>query len=310
MDVAALGEFGLIRRIEALARRVHGRSVVLGIGDDAAVVRPRAGHDVVVSADAFVEGVHFRFDHESPRIAGRRAMAAALSDLAAMGASPLGVTLSLSVPRRAEVARVLGLVRGLLDLGEIHRAPLIGGNVARSRSLELHLTVLGEAPRGRCLRRDGARAGDRLYVSGALGRSALERARGRVRHVPTPRLELGGRLLRHGRVQAAIDVSDGLLADLEHLCAASGVGAELEVPALPRPRGFEGACRRAGRDPEALLLTGGEDYELLFAVRGGPIPSAEVAGVPIAPIGRLVPRGRRLHGLSAALPARSGWRHF
>ena len=310
MDVAALGEFGLIGRIEALAARVQGRRVVLGIGDDAAVLRPGPGHDVVVTADAFVERVHFRFDQESPRTAGRRAMAATLSDLAAMGAAPLGVTLSLSVPPRAGVAQVLGIVRGLLDLAGTHAAPLVGGNVARSRTLELHLTALGEAARGRILRRDGAREGDRLYVSGALGRSALERTRRRVRHVPEPRLGLGRRLARHGRVAAAIDLSDGLLADLDHLCAASGVGAEVEVPALPRPRGFEAACRRAGVRPEALLLGGGEDYELLFAVRGEPIRSAAIAGVPVAEIGRLTATGRRLRGLQGPPPGRPGWRHF
>lgn len=316
MEVRELGEFGLIERIGRLAgleRSASGAGVVLGIGDDAALLRPRAGHDVVVSADAFVEGVHFRFDHETPRLAGSRAAVAALSDLAAMGALPLGLTLSLSVPPRAETRVVLGLVRGLVEQAGQHGAPLIGGNVARSRSLELHLTALGEVARGKALRRHRARLGDRLFVSGPLGRSALERARGRIRHLPEPRLALGQALARSRRVSACIDLSDGLIADLGHLCAASGVGARLDASAVPRPRGFAAACRRSGADPQRLVLSGGEDYELLFALRGAqdvPVSIRRLAGPQLACVGRLAAGPLELVGTAGRMPPQPGWRHF
>lgn len=310
MELQDLGEFGLIARIRAAALRSQGRAPVLGIGDDAALIRPRARHDVAISCDAFVEGVHFDFDHESPFIAGRRALAAALSDLAAMGATPIGLTLSLSAPPRAEVARVMGLVRGLLADGARYGSPLLGGNVARSSSLELHLSVLGEVPRGRALRRSGARPGDRLFVSGPLGRSALQRKRGRVTHVPEPRLVLGRSLLRTNRASACIDISDGLLADLGHLCEASGVGARIDVGALPRPRGFAAACRRAGVDAGELLLTGGEDCELLFTARAAPLARQSAPGACPTEIGIVTEAGLELLGGPGRRPPRPGWRHF
>ena len=310
MELRDLGEFGLIARIEAAVRRSQGRAVVLGIGDDAALVRPRGRHDVAISCDAFVEGVHFDFGQESPSVAGRRALAAALSDLAAMGATPLGVVLSLSAPPRADVGQVMGMVRGLLRDGARYGSPLVGGNVARSRSLELHLSVIGEVPRGRALRRCGARPGDRLFLSGPLGRSALQRRRGRVTHVPRPRIDLGRSLRRPGRASACIDVSDGLLADLGHLCKASGVGARVDVAALPRPRGFAAACRRAGAEAADLLLAGGEDYELLFTVRGMPRGRRSSPGKAPREIGVVTEAGLELVGAPAGLAARLGWRHF
>ncbi len=311
MDVGQLGEFQLIDRIRRLAERDQGRAVVLGIGDDAALLRPGPRRELAISADAAIEGVHFDLRQETAKVAGSRAAAAAFSDLAAMGAEPLGFTLSLSVPPRAEVRHVIGLVRGLLAVGSSCAAPLVGGNVARSKSLELHLSVIGQVERGRALRRSGARAGDRLFVSGPLGRSALERRRGRVRHVPESRIHLGRALARSKAVVACIDVSDGLLADLGHLCAASRVGCQLEVPKIPRPRGFDAACRRARLDPEDLILAGGEDYELLFAVRGrGPAwKEAEGLSKPVE-IGRFTASGRELIGSRRRWQGSSGWRHF
>ena len=323
MRVEELGEFGLIARIEALARRVTGRDVVLGIGDDAALVRPRSGEDLVVSTDAHVEGVHFRWREQSARRIGERALVANLSDLAAMGARPLGLTLSLAVPPRAEVRAILEVVRGLLAAAAPFGCPLVGGNVARASETALHVTALGAVRRGRALRRAAARAGDRLLVTGVLGAEALARRRAAASGAPLrrrsePRIAAGLALARLRGVGACIDVSDGLASDLAHLCAASGVGAEVDFDVLPRPRGFEAACRRLRARPEALLFAGGEDYELLFTVRPG-APGAEVLatrlGTPVAEIGRIVagagtvrwsglPRGVRGPGRS------SGWRHF
>ncbi len=316
--LAGVGEFGLIDRIEGLAAAPNP-DVALGIGDDAALLRVRPGEEVAVSTDALVEGVHFRFDQESPRTAGRRAAAAALSDLAAMGARPLGVVCALAAPGRLPLRVALGLCRGLLDTTRDGGTTLVGGNVTRASQTSVTLTALGAVARGKALRRAGARPGDRILVTGAFGRAALERARGRVRFVPTPRLRAGRALARGGLARAAIDVSDGLLADLEHLCRASGVGAQIDAAAVPLARGVDRGARAIGREPLALALCGGEDYELLFAARpGAPGPSAlgRRLGVPVAEIGRVIARGLRVEGLprgvvaSPGKPRAGGWRHF
>jgi thiamine-monophosphate kinase len=310
-----IGEFGAIARIERAAARSRAgtRGVVVGIGDDAAVLRARAGEDLVATTDALVEGVHFRFATQAARAIGRRALVANLSDLAAMGARPLGCLLALAAPPSLPVRTLDALVAGILDEAAAHGCPLVGGNVSRARETALTLTALGAVARGRALRRCGARPGDRILVTGTLGGAALEvalaeRGRGRVRRVAVPRLAAGRALARLPGVGACIDISDGLEADLAHLLDASGVAAELEPARVPRPRGFDAACRRAGLDPERLALAGGEDYELLFTLRPGAPAAARVArllGVPVAEIGRV--HRRRPGGRTR--PAR-GFRHF
>ncbi len=326
MQVRDLGEFGLIERIERAAHRAGAPAGAwpIGPGDDAAVLRPRAGTQVAVTTDAFVEDVHFRWRSDAPRALGRRVLAATLSDLAAMGARPLGTLLALEVPPALALRRLDSVVRGLVAAGRDWGCPLVGGNVTRGPHTALTLTALGEVARGRALRRDGARVGDRLLVTGVLGAAALARARaergGRARQVPEPRLRAGRVLARLRGVGGCIDVSDGLLADLGHLARASGVGARVDRRRLPRPPGFARACGRLGLDPETLLLSGGEDYELLFSVRPG-APSAAVLGrrlgVAVTEIGQLTRgRGVRLlpggEGISRAPgPGRAGgWRHF
>jgi thiamine-monophosphate kinase len=314
--VADLGEFGVIARIERAAGRLAGRGVELGIGDDAAVLRPPPGERLLVSTDALVEGVHFLWRSQSPRTVGRRSLVAALSDLAAMGARPLGWTLALALPPGLPVTRLDALVRGLVFEAERHRAPLVGGNVTRGERTSLTLTVLGAAAPDRILTRRGARAGDRILVTGRLGAAALQvaqsrRARGQVRHVAEPRLAAGRALARVAGVGGCIDISDGLDADLGHLLRAGRrpLGARLDAESLPLPRGFGAACRRAGLDPERLARTGGEDYELLFTVRPE-APSAAVLArrlkVPVSEIGTVTARPQ-----AAPEPAgEGGWRHF
>src|SRR5262249_10356697 len=173
-----------------------------------------------------------RFDGESPGSIGGRARAAALSDLAAMGARPLGVLAALAAPPTLALGRADGLVRGLVEGARRWDAPLVGGNVARARRTSLTLTVLGAVPHGRALLRSGARPGDRLFVRGVLGRAALAVARarrgGRLAVAPEPRLAAGRALARLASVGACIDLSDGLAADLRHLLAASRVGAAID----------------------------------------------------------------------------------
>lgn len=305
MRVSELGEFGLIRRIERLASGVQGRQVVLGIGDDAAVLRPRAGEDLVVSTDAHVEGVHFRQSDGSAAGIGHRALAANLSDLAAMGARPLGFLLAAALPPATEVRFALGLLRGMMALAGVHACPLVGGNVSGGGEIGLTITVLGGVKRGRALRRDAARVNDRLFVTGALGASARDRARSErsgspLRHRPAPRIAAGLALARLRQVGACIDVSDGLVADLRHLLDASEVGARVDAEQLPRARGAS--------DEQALH--GGEDYELLFTARPG-APSARALtarlDVAVTEIGCITPSG--LEGLAEGTSP-GGWRHF
>jgi thiamine-monophosphate kinase len=310
MRLRDLGEFELIDRIRRLASQVQGRDVVLGIGDDAALLRPRRGEDLVATSDALVEGIHFRWDGETPRMLGRRALAANLSDLAAMGSRPMGFLFALAAPPSLEVRRVTGMVRGMLDLAEPFACPLVGGNVTRARETSVTITALGGVRRGRALMRSGARPGDRILVTGRLGISALERARGRIRRIPRPRVAEGRALARLASVTACIDVSDGLLADLGRLLEASGVGGEIEARKVPTSRGFSAACRRLQRDPLELALGGGEDYELLFTMSGN-LPSSVVLerrlGIAVTVIGRITERGLQVHDA----PGRpSGWRHF
>jgi len=314
MQLADLGEFGLIERIERAARRLSkSRAVAIGIGDDAAVLRLRPGEDAVLSTDAMVEGVHFRWTTESARNVGRRALVANLSDLAAMGARPLGFTLALAAPARLPVRNVDGVLAGLLHEASAHGCALVGGNVSAARETSITLAVLGAVARGRALTRRGAGPGDRIFVTGRLGSAALEvaraeRGRGRIRRVPTPRLRAGRALARIPAVSACIDVSDGLEADLRHLLDERGLAAEVDPNAVPRPPRFAAACARLGLDPDPLVLAGGEDYELLFTVRGGSPSAAALArrlGIEVAEIGRVVPAGS---GRGAA--SGGGWRHF
>jgi thiamine-monophosphate kinase len=309
-----LGEFGLIARIERAAGRSmrSGGGVVLGIGDDAAILRARPGEDVVVTTDALVEGVHFRFATQSPRAIGRRALVANLSDLAAMGARPLGCLLALAAPPELPLRILDGVLAGILREANGYACPLVGGNVTRAPETSLAITAVGAVVRGRALTRRGARAGDRILVTGTLGGAALELARaergaGRVRRVPTARIAAGRALARIRGVGACIDVSDGLEADLGHLLAPAGLRAAIDPARIPRPRGFDAGCRRLGIDPDALALGGGEDYELLFTVRPqapGARALAGRLGVPVAEIGHAIRRGRARAG-----PPR-GFRHF
>ena len=321
MKLRDLGEFGLIARIERLAGRVQGSRVALGIGDDAALLRPRAGETWALTTDACVEGVHFRFAQEPPSRIGRRALTANLSDLAAMGARPVAFSLAFAAPPSLDAAVALALVRGAVAEGAARGCPLVGGNVTRASETSLTIAALGAlAPPARALRRSAARPGDRLLVTGRLGSAALDRIRlerrgGRPRHRPEARLAAGQALARLAGAGACIDVSDGLLADLRHVLAASGVGAEVQLDAVPRARGFAAACRALRLDPERLLLAGGEDYELLFTVRRGAPGAAGLAerlGVAVAEIGRITDRPGRLRLLGGRLrPASArGWSHF
>jgi thiamine-monophosphate kinase len=289
-----LGEFDLIAKY--FTRTVT--RAALGVGDDCALFAPAPGMQLAVSSDMLVEGRHF-LPTVAPDRLGHKALAVNLSDLAACGAKPLGFTLALAMPRVDE--RFLdGFARGLLALADAHDCELIGGDTTQG-PLNLCITVFGELPQGQALLRSGARAGDDLYVSGTLGdaRLALEVFRGtvalagdafeRVRvamEQPQPRVALG--LALRGIATSAIDVSDGLLGDLAHVLRRSGVGAELQVDALPRSEVLAALPGALQRD---CTLAGGDDYELVFSAAPGDAArvaaAARSAQVAVTRIGRL-----------------------
>ena len=248
------------------------RHAVLGVGDDAALFRVRAGMELAVSTDMLVAGTHF-FADADPRRLGHKALAVNLSDMAAMGAMPRWALLSLALPK-VDPSWLRKFSAGLLALARAHDVDLVGGDTTRG-PLNVCVTIIGETRRGRALRRDGARAGDEIWVSGCLGDAALAvahrkrrlRLRGnelerctRALDLPQPRVALGRALA--GIAHSAIDLSDGLLADLGHICERSRLAAEVHLPAIPRSRTLERfAATPVGRE---ALLAGGDDYELCF----------------------------------------------
>ena len=234
------------------------RSAVLGVGDDAALLRPSAGAELAVSTDLLLEGRHFRVGADARKL-GHKALAVNLSDMAAMGAAPRWVTLALALPS-ADEAWLAAFARGFFALAERFGIELIGGDTTRG-PLTICVTILGEVPTGLSLVRAGALPGDDLWVSGELGGAALglaqpgNTAAAQRLDEPEPRVELGERL--RGIASAAIDVSDGFAQDLGHILERSGVGAVVEYERLPK---FPGAQR-------AQVLAGGDDYELVFTAR-------------------------------------------
>jgi thiamine-monophosphate kinase len=265
-----LGEFELIDRF--FRRTARRGDVLLGVGDDAALLAPPAGRVLVATTDTLVEGRHF-LPGTPPESIGHQLLAVNLSDLAAMGADPAWALLSLSVPE-ADAGWLQRFADGLFALAAQHEVDLVGGDTVRGPRV-LGLTALGFVEAGLALRRDGARPGDLLYVSGWPGEAAagLEALRAgtpadaddrlvRRCFYAEPRIALG-RALR-GAATAAMDVSDGLIGDLGKLCAASGVGAHLQLERLPVSP--ELARRHDRAACEALVLRGGDDYELLFTL--------------------------------------------
>ena len=318
----SLAEFALIDRIRA---RTRGREdVVLGIGDDAALLQPRAGHWLAVTADTLNESVHFP-PETPPADIGWKTLAVNLSDLAAMGATPAWGTLALSLPQ-AEAAWIDAFADGFFALADAHDWRLVGGDTTRG-PLSLSVTAFGQVPHGQALRRDGAQIGDDVWVSGTLGdaagalwlwqrglldvtrmapESGLEHLRQRLLR-PTPRVALG--IALRGIASAAVDVSDGLLADLGHITARSGVGVQVDAGALP----ISGALRSQFDAPCArnCAQVGGDDYELCFTAP--PRASAAVEdiatslGIALTRVGTVVPRSL---DTTAVTTVRCGYQHF
>jgi thiamine-monophosphate kinase len=326
----------LTREIPSRMGARRREDVRLGIGDDAAVVRAQRGRDWVVSTDAFIEGRHFLTRIHPPYSVGYKALARAVSDLAAMGATPRYFLLTLALPARRAGAWLRWFARGMGHAARLFRMQLIGGDVSRDDHVVAAVTVIGEAPRNGALTRSGGRPGDAIYVTGRLGAAqagleVLRREGSRAflrragsywirRHVfPNPRLGIGRWLASRRLASAAIDISDGLSTDLARLCAASGVGGVVQAGAIPlagkeHPWTGDAAAPRTSGAELRRALHGGEDYELLFTVPRRLISRVPPGfhGVPITRIGELMARRAILletDGQTRKLRA-LGWDHF
>jgi len=272
---------------------------VLGVGDDCALLAPTPGMQLAVSSDMLLEGRHFS-PQDSPAGLGHKSLAVNLSDLAAMGATPRWATLAIALPEEND-AWLTAFARGFFRMADQHGIELVGGDTTRG-ALTLSITVIGEVPPGQALRRDGAQAGDDVWVSGVIGSAALALAyrQGRLfmeqidaakvlpaLYLPTPRVELG--IALRGIATSAIDISDGLLGDLGHILERSNIGATIEFAALPTLPVVQRYLHEAvARD---CVLAGGDDYELCFTApvdrRDAVAAAAQSAGVPVTRIGRI-----------------------
>ena len=321
-----LSEFDLIKQYFQRPDRPPSARVALGIGDDCALLAPTPGLQTAISTDMLVEGRHF-FAGEDPFRLGHKSLAVNLSDLAAMGARPVGFTLALALPQ-ADRAWLAGFSQGLFALADLHGCELIGGDTTKG-PLTISITVFGELPPGHALRRDRAQAGDDIWISGTLGDARLALAGYRRElaldaatqqpaalrmHMPTPRVALGCALAGARIAHAAIDISDGLVGDLGHILARSDVGATLDVDALPagpalatQPRATRRACTAAG----------GDDYELCFtapvAARARVLAAGIETGTAVTRVGSIerAPGLRLVDGDGAPLNLQlAGFDHF
>lgn len=312
-------EFDLIDRIRQ--RATMRDDVILGIGDDAALLRVPDGHDLVVATDALNVGVHFPRD-TAPADIGWKALAVNLSDLAAMGARPAWCTLALSLPQ-PDAAWLDGFLDGFTALAAQHQVALVGGDTTRG-PLSVCVTVHGFVPHGAALRRDAARAGDDVWVTGTLGDAAAALAQLQAGGVadaalrlrldrPEPRV--GFALALAGIAHACIDLSDGLLQDLGHVCAASGVGARIDVDALPASHAL--SVRSRGDTLRGEQACGGDDYELCFTAPPHAADAVREAAatclLPATKIGHVVAGSAVIAQCADGSPwsaPRSGYAHF
>lgn len=318
-----MSEFDLIQRY--FTRPTPGAT--LGVGDDAALLQVGEGMELAVSTDMLVSGTHF-FPEADPYMLGHKTLAVNLSDLAAMGARPRWATLALSLPE-ADDHWLQQFSAGFFALADKHGIELVGGDTTKG-PLNLCVTVMGEVPRGKALRRSGAQAGDDIWVSGLVGAAALGLAhlRGELElpedarvyclaalHQPLPRADLG--LMLRDLAHSAIDISDGLLADLGHILDASGVAAEVRYDKLPKVSMFEPCGVLSAQTEQRCVLAGGDDYELCFTVPVARREQVEMLAlrlsVPLTRIGQIVSgRGCKVRDETGSVISieKAGYDHF
>lgn len=314
-----MNEFALIQRFFAeAAHATSDPSVILGIGDDCALIAPPQGQQLAISTDTLVAGRHFPLDTDAYSI-GWKAVAVNLSDLAAMGARPHSILLALSLPS-VDQAFLREFSRGLFAICQQYGVRLIGGDTTRSSVLSITITVLGWLPIGQAITRHGAQAGDVIMVTGTLGDAAyaLQHPHSPLQHrldQPTPRVELGQAL--RGVASAMLDISDGLVQDLGHIAKASGLDAQLDVECVPLHLILQ---QLSVSERLAHALAGGDDYELCFTVPASRVDAVTAEAVrqqiKVTTIGVMLPRQAaqtqvqlRLHQQSFELQ-QTGFQHF
>ncbi len=329
-SLSSLGEFGLIDQIRA--RFSQPVAPELGIGDDAALLSPAPGCQTLVSTDLLAESVHFDLGFGPAHLLGRKSLAVNLSDIASMGAIPRWFFLSLAIPAGFPLATIEGLLDGLAEQAASHNCILAGGDTCGSKSgLVISVTIMGEQRPELILKRGGALLDDQVWVSGMLGDSALglkllmegKRLGQSDDYLmqrqldPTPRCTLGQKLAEAGLVNAMIDISDGLLADLGHIGEQSGCGAEIQLGQLPLSPAFQAYAANQHAFPWQLAVCGGEDYELCFTAPAvnhqAILQLAKTAGIPVTVVGK-VTDSRHVQAMlpdgTIFKPSASGYTHF
>jgi thiamine-monophosphate kinase len=311
--VSDIGEFGLIQRLTGMFLRPP--DVIVGAGDDAAVFKLTSGQLVVATCDMLIEGVHFDLGAYSATHAGWRAMTASLSDVAAMGCKPRFSTVSIGVPQETPALTVEEIFIGLTNAAKEHSAAIVGGDTVKSpERIVIDVFMIGEPVGSRYLTRSGASDGDVIVVTGYPGQSAAgleillsgrapdggEEDLVRAHLEPHARVEQGLLLAQNERVGAAIDLSDGLAQDLGHICEMSRLGAVIDIEKLPISSQLTQYCEKNDKNAPGLCLSGGEDYELLFAVHENNL-EALLAGwreqfdVPATAVGRMTSKREGVH---------------
>lgn len=334
-SIKNFGEFELIDRIQKLLPSSGSSDVILGIGDDTAVVRLDDNRSLLATCDIMVEGTHFRFDYITPYQLGRRAVSINLSDIASMGGKPTYALISLALPEKLSPDDFDDLYHGMSDRMTDFSAIIIGGNLAQtSENMVIDIFMLGEIEPDKMLTRSGAEPGDRIMVTGELGASAagyhvLEKfGLSYPEHLdhliqahlqPQPRVDEGRLLAASGYTTSMIDLSDGLGSDLRHILERSGVGAEIYMEKLLQPEYINEAAQLADKNVWDILINGGEDYELLFTVK--PDTPDEIienisrtTSTPVTEIGRILPEidGNNIVDLRGDRHPwqNKGWDHF
>ncbi len=329
MELQEIGEFGLINRIRKWMT-VTDSALLQGIGDDVAVIEIR-NKILLATTDILIEGIHFDRSWIDPFRLGKKALIVNLSDIAAMGGIPKYFLISLGLPNHLSLSFISSFYRGLKEGAKRFQVDLIGGDTSLSQKIVINICLLGEGKKRDLLFRRGAKVGNDLFVSGTLGDAALglkilqkkgltKKPKGLIeKHLsPYPRIELGQAISRHRLATAMIDVSDGLLIDTTHLLEESGVGARIWEDRIPLSRSYQKWIRSFSKDPYRIALTGGEDYELLFAAprekRKKISNLARSFKIPMTWIGETLPQEKGFHIIrrdgKEYSPAHMGFEHF
>lgn len=333
--VVDIGEFGLIDRIQKILPKIDHKDLIIGIGDDTAVIRIDEHRALLITCDIQIEDQHFRLNNISHYQLGRRAIAVNLSDIAAMGGKPTFALVSLGFPKSFTLANFDDLFRGMKDQLAEFSAHIIGGNLSNTeKGLIIDITLIGEISPNQVMTRSGAKPGNRIFVTGYPGESGagfyMLKKYGRdyprqfddfvQKHLqPIPRIGIGQRIAQSGLATAMIDISDGIAGDLNHICTMSSVGAEIYQEKLPLPAQLKMVESTTGKSVMELALHTGEDYELLFTMKNG-IPNLELesimeaTGVIVTEIGRIISKESGyylidLNGNKSPIHP-IGWDHF